>query len=92
LEKYASAHGLPEQRLYNMLCMAYGADPVLFADVVADGYLPKYRADHCDYEYQTFKHAWAVGMMPHVDRGLARIVMNTEWLPQQASSTPAQNR
>ena len=32
-KNYASVHGLPEQRFYNLVCLAYGADPVTFADV-----------------------------------------------------------
>ena len=31
---FADEHGLPVQRFYNVLCMAYGADSKLFADVV----------------------------------------------------------
>ena len=34
MENYASVHGLPQQRFYNLLCLAYGADfPATFADV-----------------------------------------------------------
>lgn len=85
LQKYASVHGLPEQRFYNMLCLAYGADPVTFADAVENGHLPKSRAGHCEYEYQSFKHAWAIEMSPHIDREMARSVLNTAWLPQSSA-------
>jgi Putative metallopeptidase len=44
---YASVHGLPQQRLYNLLCLAYGADSTLFADVTNNmtqmGFIPKRR-------------------------------------------------
>ena len=33
-QKFADEHGTPAQRFFNLLCMAYGADPKLFADVV----------------------------------------------------------
>jgi Putative metallopeptidase len=36
------------QRLYNLLCIAYGSDKELFADVVNQGYLPLDRADWCE--------------------------------------------
>ena len=34
LQKYADEHGTPAQRFYNLLCLAYGADPKLFGDLV----------------------------------------------------------
>ena len=45
---FADEHGLPAQRFYNVLCMAYGADSKLFADLVEKEYLPKERAEGCD--------------------------------------------
>ena len=45
---FADEHGLPAQRFYNVLCMAYGADPKLFADLVEKEYLPKERAEGCE--------------------------------------------
>jgi hypothetical protein len=35
-KNYASVHGLPQQRFYNLICLAYGADPVIFADVTTN--------------------------------------------------------
>jgi hypothetical protein len=88
LERFASVHGLPEQRFYNLLCMAYGADAAVFGDLVQDGYLPKKRADHCDYEYQVFRQAWLDQMSPHVDRQMAKVVLDTTWLPPSNSQFP----
>jgi hypothetical protein len=88
LEKYSSVHGLPEQRFFNLVCLAYGADPVTFADVVDKGYLPKRRAGDCEYEYQTFKRAFASQILPHIDRQMARAVLNTAWLPPSQSPQP----
>jgi hypothetical protein len=88
LEKYSSVHGLPEQRFYNFVCLAYGANPKLFADVVEKGFLPKRRADNCEYEYQTFDRAWRAEISPHVDRQLARTVLDTTWLRQPSSQPP----
>ena len=53
---FADEHGLPAQRFYNVLCMAYGADPKLFADLVEKEYLPKERAEGCDDEYEQVTH------------------------------------
>ena len=82
LEKYSSVHGLPEQRFYNFVCLAYGADPKLFAEVVENGFLPKRRADNCQYEYETFSRAWRAEISPHVDRQLAAKILDTTWLRQ----------
>jgi hypothetical protein len=49
---YADVHGLDAQRLYNVLCIAYGAYPADFAGLVEKGYLPKDRADGCHDEYE----------------------------------------
>jgi hypothetical protein len=85
LEKYSSVHGFPEQRFYNLVCLAYGADPTQFADVVEKGYLPKSRADDCDYEFQTFSKAWQREIKPHIDLKMAKTVLDTEWLPQSST-------
>lgn len=85
LEGFSGVHGLPEQRLYNLLCMAYGADAMVFADLVLDGYLPKKRADHCDYEYQVFRQAWLDQMSQHIDRQRAAAVLDVTWLPPSKS-------
>jgi hypothetical protein len=81
LQKYSSVHGLPEQRFYNLLCLAYGADPTQFADVVENGYLPKDRSENCAYEFQTLERAWRREIRPHIDLGMAKTVLDTEWLP-----------
>src|SRR5688572_32230290 len=49
---HAGEHGTPAQRFYNLVCIAYGADAQLFADLVQKGYLPKERAEGCAEEYQ----------------------------------------
>src|ERR1051325_5144973 len=48
---FSSDHGTPEQRFYNLICIAYGYDPKIFAVVVDKGYLPEARAKVCKYEY-----------------------------------------
>lgn len=83
LEKFSSVHGLPEQRFYNGLCLAYGADAVLFADVVATKLLPAMRAENCQDEYQSFDHAFKAEIRPHIDRAMAKSVLSMVWFPEQ---------
>jgi hypothetical protein len=75
LTKYADEHGIPAQRFFNVLCIAYGADKKLFADVVEKGYLPKQRAEGCDVEYEQL--AFALG--PYIDQNQAKKVLAT-WM------------
>jgi hypothetical protein len=114
-KNYASVHGLPQQRFYNLICLAYGADPVTFADVAENmtnmmaqkgvlpnaeqGVLPKKRAENCEYEFQTERHAFETLIRPHVDLELRRKVLDMTWFPEpirrvrpspnQAAATPA---
>jgi hypothetical protein len=64
---FADEHGTPAQRLYNLLCIAYGSDKELFADVVEKGYLPIERADWCEDEYRQIDFAYRKLIAPHVD-------------------------
>ena len=64
---FAGEHGTPAQRLYNLLCVAYGYDARLFADVVEKGYLPKERAERCPDEYKQIDFAYRRLISSNVD-------------------------
>src|SRR5262245_5880065 len=81
LEAFSDEHGPPAQRYYNLLCLAYGADPVLFGDVVDMQYLPKERARLCRGQYGELTYAFHQLIAPHLDRQLAKQVMDKSWLP-----------
>lgn len=83
LAAFSSNHGQPEQRFYNLMCMAYGADPVTFGDLTQNGYLPATRASTCGYEYNTFVFAFHREITPHIDLQMARRVLDTNWLPKE---------
>lgn len=70
LSEFAGVHQLPAQRYFNVLCMAYGADPNLFADAVSDWHLPEVRAKRCRYEYLRFQYAFRTLIGPHIDEAL----------------------
>jgi hypothetical protein len=79
-QSFADEHGTPAQRFFNQLCMAYGSDPSLFADVVEKGFLPENRAVGCKHEYVQLSHAFATLIGPHIDSRLAR-KLHKRWLP-----------
>jgi hypothetical protein len=79
-QNFADEHGTPAQRFYNLLCVAYGSDPKLFADVVQKGFLPEDRAVGCQHEYAQLSRAFDTLIGPHIDRGVAR-KLHKQWLP-----------
>lgn len=79
LEAFSSTHGLPWERFYNLLCMAYGAGPTVFADLVEKDQLPQTRAKNCRYEYGRFAHAFRKEIMPHIDWPEAEQVFAMDW-------------
>ena len=87
---FASNHGQPQERFYNLVCLAYGADPVTFGNLTEDGFLPPNRAPNCAYEYKGLADAFRQEIGPHVDTELARRVMHSAWLPRPESMPSAQ--
>jgi hypothetical protein len=75
---FASDHGQPQERFYNLLCLAFGADKVDFAE--AADYLPPTRSPNCLYEYKTLAKAFHNEIGPHIDTEVARQVLDTDWL------------
>jgi hypothetical protein len=90
LAGFASDHGLPQERFYNVLCMAFGSDPALFADFVQNGYLPPTRAANCVREYMKFANAFEKQIGPHIDYELAKGIVGANWIPAPVSKGAAQ--
>jgi Putative metallopeptidase len=82
IKAFSDVHGTPAQRFYNLLCIAYGADPALFRGMVEQEHLPKERAEGCAYEYRQVAYAFRRLIGPHVDRARARKVLSARWLPE----------
>ena len=80
LKTFSDAHSRPPQRFYNLLCMAYGANPTMFAELVTKDYLPKQRAMGCPREYRRVGNSFQTLIGPHIDRRLAR-KLQKRWLP-----------
>jgi hypothetical protein len=80
---YSDEHGHTAQRYFNVICMAYGRDPQLFADATRLGELPAERAATCGMEYTQFEHAFQTLIMPHVDRELFSAVRARKWLRRE---------
>jgi hypothetical protein len=74
LQAFADVHELPAQRYFNVLCMAYGDDPNLFADAIDYWHLPEKRARNCRYEYRRFEYAFRTLIGPYIDQALVEKV------------------
>ncbi len=73
-EDLAEEHPLTQARFYTLLCFAYGGQPKNFAMVVDEGYLPKWRAENCDGDYNRIKYALETLFRPHMDQAKAKQV------------------
>jgi Putative metallopeptidase len=88
LKAFSNEHGTPAQRFFNLMCIAYGADAELFADVVEKGYLPPERAEMCEGEYDQVAHAFEKLIEPHLDWAMARKIQPKKWL-RELTARPA---
>ena len=85
MEEFADEHSTPEQRTFNLLCIAYGANPELFKDVVKVGGLPAERIAICEEEYELLEYAYETLIGPHIDPVLANEIFDRTWLPEKTS-------
>jgi len=88
LAAFASDHGLPQERFYNLVCLAFGANSQEFADFA--NFLPPTRSPNCSHEYQTLVRAFRQQIRPHIDQEQARLVLDTDWLEQVEATPPSQ--
>jgi hypothetical protein len=88
LSAFASDHGLPQERFYNLVCLALGADRAGFADL--EIYLPRTRSAHCLLDYQTLAFAFQEEIKPHIDQEIANRVLHTNWLQTLESNSTSQ--
>jgi len=84
LQAFSDMHSMPAQRYYNLLCIAYGADPTTFAYVVEQKYLPDARARDCKREYDEVAFAFKKLLGPHLDETLVQQTLRKEWLPPES--------
>jgi hypothetical protein len=86
LAAFAGVHGLPQQRFYNLVCLAFGANRAEFAD--AASYLPSSRSQRCSSEYQAMARAFRKEIGPHIDEELASRVTDVDWLEALEAAPP----
>ena len=77
---FADEHETDQQRFYNYLCLAYGAQPATFQRFVDSNLLPAKRAANCGREYRQIQRAFMKTVMPHVDQELMKKVQAMQML------------
>jgi hypothetical protein len=77
----ADEHSTALQRMYNVLCLAYGSDPASFSELKDKGFLPADRAEGCESEYAQVVHAYRTLIQPHVDAEIAQQTYGSKWPP-----------
>lgn len=84
--QFADVNSPEAQRYFNYACMAYGSDAKTFeflakpADKDAQPLLPASRAPRCAGEYDEFRRAFELRIMPFVDPDLLVQVRARPWL------------
>jgi hypothetical protein len=59
------AHGLDEQRAYQIVCLMVGSDKQQFKDLADMTNLPEERQDTCQIDYQRASSSWEKVLRPH---------------------------
>jgi Putative metallopeptidase len=88
LAAFSSDHGSPQERFYNLACIAYGYDPQIFHKVIEFDYLSQSRAKVCEYEYSNLRYAIRTLITPHVDMDKAREVIAKSFQPEANNRPP----
>ncbi len=65
---FADVHGLDAQRFYDLVCLAYGKDPVTFKEAPAKTGLPADRAEECAAEWAQVRYGYQTVLAKYVDR------------------------
>jgi putative metallopeptidase DUF4344 len=76
---FSDEHGTASQRMYNVVCLAYGGDPVAFKDLVDVGWLPPERAKGCAKEYRQLRFAFEKTILPFIDVEQMKKVRARTW-------------
>jgi hypothetical protein len=87
LAAFSSDHGAPEERYFNLICIAYGYDQRLFSFEVDK--IPAGRAQKCKYEYEDIKYAMETVFWPHLDHDKVKRVMAMNWVTDANASASA---
>jgi len=87
LAAFSSDHGAPEERYFNLICIAYGYDQRLFSGEMDK--IPPGRARSCKFEYEELKFAMHTVFWPHLDHDKVARVLALNWFVDPNAITSA---
>ncbi|HUI98555.1 MAG TPA: DUF4344 domain-containing metallopeptidase [Xanthobacteraceae bacterium] len=87
LAAFSSDHGAPEERYFNLICIAYGYDNRLFSGEMDK--IPPGRARSCQFEYDELKFAMQTVFWPHLDHDKVARVLAMNWFVEPDMSASA---
>ena len=87
LAAFSSDHGAPEERYFNLICIAYGYDARLFSFEMEK--IPPGRAQKCKFEYEDLKFAMHTVFWPHLDHDKIARVLAMKWFVGADAAKPA---
>src|SRR5262249_36266281 len=64
--QYYDAHGLNQQRAFQIVCYMVGADPIRFKDLAVSTKLPTDRQQRCSEDYRKAAKSCGMVLQPHV--------------------------
>ena len=85
LAAFSSDHGAPQERYFNLICIAYGYDDRLFAGEMDK--IPAGRAKNCKSEYADLKFAMRTVFWPHLDHDKVARVLAMNWFIDTDANT-----
>jgi hypothetical protein len=62
---YYDRHGFSERRVYRIVCLMVGADPVRFKALAEETKLPADQQRRCGWDYDTAMRSWETVLTPH---------------------------
>jgi putative metallopeptidase DUF4344 len=89
LAALSSDHGTPEERYFNLICIAYGYDQRLFS--LEMNKIPPSRARKCRDEYEDIKYAMHTVFWSHLDHDKVKRVLAMKWFIDINTSTSKAN-
>ena len=78
---FADNHGLPQERFYNLACLAFGSNPVQFADFGQKIICLQYDRFVVRMNMERWPAPLKRKFSPHIDYELAKSVVEANWLP-----------
>jgi hypothetical protein len=77
---FAARSSVPRQRMYNMLCIAYGGASQTFKVFVDQGDLLSSRAENCADEYRLVRQAFLKTIVPYIDADMMAKARSIKWV------------